>query len=68
MSDDKAPSTAQPPPGGQSPEDSHALEGEPGIPSVSQRPKVSVSRKGVVALVTAIVSLGVVSGDTIEQV
>ena len=67
MSDNKVPSSAPPPQGGEPPKDSHALEGEPGIPSVSQPPKVSVPYKGVLAVVFAIVSLIVVSAVSINR-
>ena len=67
MNDVKTASTAQTPSVGESPKDAQALEGEPGIPSVGQPPKVSVSRKGVLAVVAAIVSLSVVSAVSIHR-
>jgi len=67
MNDAKTPGTPQTPAGGESPKDRHALEGEPGIPSVGQRPKISVSYKGVLSVVAVIVTLTVVSAISIER-
>jgi type IV secretion system protein VirB10 len=67
MSDGKLPDTNQAPREGKAADGSPAPEGEPGIPSVSQPPKVSVSRKGVLAVVFAIVSLVVVSAISIHR-
>jgi type IV secretion system protein VirB10 len=67
MSDEKTPRTDPSPSDGEPPKDSHALEGEPGIPSVSERPKVSVSRRGALAVVFAVVSLTAVSAVSIHR-
>ena len=48
-------------------EDPRAVEGEPGIPSVSQQPKMSVSHKGVLAVVLAIVTLSAISAISIQR-
>jgi len=64
MNDAKTPGTAPP---GESPKDPHALEGEPGIPSVGQQPKMSVSRKGALAVVAAIMTVSVIAAISIER-
>jgi type IV secretion system protein VirB10 len=67
MSDSKPASTRQVLQPNSAADGSPQVDGEPGIPSVSQPPKVSASRKGVLAVAFAIVSLVVISAISIHR-
>jgi type IV secretion system protein VirB10 len=65
MSDDQIPRSDQSP--GAPPDEPPALEGEVGIPSVGQPPRVSVSRKGALAVVLLVLSLIIVTAVSIHH-
>jgi type IV secretion system protein VirB10 len=65
MTEDKTAATEQPSPKAQPPEDPRAVED--GIPSVGHQPKMSVSHKGVLAVVLAIVTLSAISAISIQR-
>ncbi len=67
MSDSKPAGTRQVSQPDSAADDSSQVDNEPGIPSVSQPPKISASRKGVLAVAFAIVSLVVISGVSIHR-